>query len=150
MRNGTLQKVGSAGIERADPALPILSCRDDNRRDVRPCCPRTNFAYEFSTVHFWHTVIDNKQVGRLGNQPLKGLHRAVETFGGKFRTHHRHILRVDPQICGAIVDYDNARMHNPAIRIEHQGIVKDKLAPGALSTLADLRRPAVARIALRF
>ncbi len=95
MRNRALQEIGRAGVERANPAFAILSSGDDDCRNVGTDGAFPDFADERRTVHFGHTVIDDQQVGRFGLQPFECLHCAVETFCGKLRTHHRHILRVN-------------------------------------------------------
>ena len=59
VRNGALQEVGCASIQGANPALPVLSRRDDDGRGMGSDSAGPNIADKLCAVHFWHTVVDD-------------------------------------------------------------------------------------------
>ena len=112
MRNRALQKVGGTRIERRQPALPVLMCCDNNRGNL--ACPRhhPDLPDEFRTVHLWHAIVDNHQVGAIVTKPIQRFDRIRISDGGIFFPHQRDKLGINPQISWSIIDYQNARVHD--------------------------------------
>ena len=110
MIHRALQKIGGAGIQRAQAELTILIGGDDNHRHIRARWQQPQRADKIRPVHSRHFVVGDDQIGRVGSGPIEHAPRIGEYLDGGIVADRGCEPRVDHAV-GIVVVHNHDRRH---------------------------------------